>query len=37
MAQPITSFRVIAVGKPKLAENRPSFVRADVTMHLNVR
>ena len=37
MAQPITEFRIVEVAKPKLGELKPSSVRADVKVHLNVR
>ncbi|XP_019878186.2 RNA helicase aquarius [Aethina tumida] len=37
MAQPITAFAVVEVAKPNIGENRPSRVRADVTVNLNVR
>lgn len=37
MAQPITSFTIVEVGRPKLGEMRPSSVRADVTLHMNVQ
>lgn len=34
--QPITNFAVVEVAKPYLGEDRPSRVRADVTLTLNV-
>ncbi|XP_046750844.1 RNA helicase aquarius isoform X2 [Diprion similis] len=37
MAQPITQFAVVEVAKPNIGENRPSRVRADVTVNLSVR
>lgn len=37
MAQPITQFAVVEVAKPNIGENRPSRVRADVTINLSVR
>ncbi|KAK8780544.1 hypothetical protein V5799_018116 [Amblyomma americanum] len=37
MAQPIVSFAIVEVGKPNIGEKQPSKVRADVTVHLNVR
>lgn len=37
MAQPITQFAVVEVAKPNIGEKRPSRVRADVTINLNVR
>ena len=37
MAQPITGFKIVEVGKPKLGELKPSSVRADIKIHLNVR
>lgn len=37
MAQPITQFAVVEVAKPNVGENRPSRVRADVTINLSVR
>lgn len=37
MAQPITSFMVVEVGRPNVGETHPSSVRADVTLHLNLR
>ena len=37
MALVITNFAICEVGKPKIGEQRPSSVRADVSVHLNVR
>jgi intron-binding protein aquarius len=37
MAQPITSFTIVEVAKPNIGENRPSRVRADITLTLSVR
>uniref|UniRef100_T1J5U4 RNA helicase aquarius n=1 Tax=Strigamia maritima TaxID=126957 RepID=T1J5U4_STRMM len=37
MAQPITNFTIVEVAKPNIGEKQPSRVRADVTVHLNVR
>ncbi|XP_070491078.1 RNA helicase aquarius [Chironomus tepperi] len=37
MALPIQEFAVIEVGKPRIGERRPSRVRADVSISLNVR
>lgn len=37
MAQPILNFAVVEVAKPNIGEKRPSRVRADVTVNLNVR
>lgn len=37
MAQPIVTFAVVEVAKPNIGEKRPSRVRADVTVNLNVR
>jgi intron-binding protein aquarius len=37
MAQPITGFSIVEMGRPKIGENRPSSVRADIQVHLNVR
>jgi intron-binding protein aquarius len=37
MALPIQDFAVVEVGKPHLGERRPSRVRADVSVSLNVR
>ncbi|KAG8332686.1 hypothetical protein J6590_017911 [Homalodisca vitripennis] len=37
MAQPITNFAVVEVAKPNIGEKKPSRVRADVTVNLNVR
>ena len=34
--QPVTNFAVVEVAKPYLGENRPSRVRADVTLTLDV-
>lgn len=34
--QPIINFAVVEVAKPYLGENRPSRVRADVTLTLDV-
>ncbi len=36
MALPIGSFSVVEVGQPRVGENRPSRVRADVTVDLTV-
>ncbi|GBL77335.1 RNA helicase aquarius [Araneus ventricosus] len=35
MAQPITTFTIIEVGKPNIGEKQPSRVRADVTVTLS--
>jgi intron-binding protein aquarius len=37
MAQPVTRFQVVQVAKPNLGENKPSRVRADVSINLNVK
>jgi len=37
MAQPISRFAVVQVAKPNLGENKPSRVRADVAINLNVK
>lgn len=37
MAQPITAFSIVEVGKPNIGERQPSRVRADVTVVLDVR
>ncbi|XP_019790804.2 RNA helicase aquarius isoform X4 [Tursiops truncatus] len=37
MAQPIVAFTVVEVAKPSIGENWPTRVRADVSIHLNVR
>lgn len=37
MAQPIINFAVVEVAKPNIGEKRPSRVRADVSINLNVR
>ncbi|GFV81916.1 RNA helicase aquarius [Trichonephila clavipes] len=37
MAQPITTFSIIEVGKPNIGEKQPSRVRADVTVTLSTR
>ncbi|KAF6024345.1 AQR [Bugula neritina] len=37
MAQPIEGFNVVEVAKPKLGENHPARVRADVSILLNTR
>uniref|UniRef100_A0A131YN13 RNA helicase aquarius n=1 Tax=Rhipicephalus appendiculatus TaxID=34631 RepID=A0A131YN13_RHIAP len=37
MAQPIVNFAIVEVGKPNIGEKQPSKVRADVTVHLNIR
>lgn len=37
MAQPISQFSICEVAKPNLGEMRPSNVRADVSLRLNVR
>lgn len=37
MAQPIDSFNIVEVAKPNVGEDKPSRVRADVTVQLSVR
>ncbi|KAK6179554.1 hypothetical protein SNE40_011884 [Patella caerulea] len=37
MAQSIVGFNVVEVAKPRIGENHPAQVRADVTMNLSVR
>ncbi|CRK91492.1 CLUMA_CG005158, isoform A [Clunio marinus] len=37
MALPVQDFAVVEVGKPRIGEKRPSRVRADVSVSLNVR
>lgn len=37
MALPVQEFAVVEVGKPRIGEKRPSRVRADVAVSLNVR
>lgn len=37
MALPVQEFAVVEVGKPRIGEKRPSRVRADVCVSLNVR
>lgn len=37
MAQSIISFSVVEVGKPRIGENRPSRVRADVVIGLAIK
>ncbi len=37
MAHPIQAFSVVEVAKPKIGENHPARVRADVTVNLNLR
>ncbi|CAM9839047.1 unnamed protein product [Lampetra fluviatilis] len=37
MAQTIGAFSVVEVAKPHIGENHPSRVRADITLHLNMR
>jgi len=37
MAQPITNFTIVEVGKANIGESHPSRVRADVTLVLNTR
>lgn len=37
MAQPIVNFTVCEVAKPNVGEDKPSRVRADITVNLNVR
>ena len=36
MALPVSTFSVVEVGKPNVGENRPSRVRADISVELNV-
>ncbi|KAK7100268.1 RNA helicase aquarius-like [Littorina saxatilis] len=37
MSQPIVSFNIVEVAKPRVGENHPAQVRADVTINLSVR
>jgi len=37
MAQPIVSFTICEVAKPNIGEEKPSRVRADITVNLNLR
>lgn len=37
MSLPVQEFAVVEVGKPHIGEKRPSRVRADVSVSLNVR
>ena len=37
MAQPIISFSVVEVGRPRIGENRPSRVRADVAISIAIK
>ena len=37
MAQPIVSFSVVEVGRPRIGENRPSRVRADVAISIALK
>ena len=37
MAQPLATFNVVEVAKPKIGENHPARVRADVTINVNLR
>ena len=37
MAQPIISFSVVEVGRPRIGENRPSRVRADITISIAIK
>ena len=37
MAHPLQAFSVVEVAKPKIGENHPARVRADVTVNLNLR
>jgi len=37
MAHPISGFSIVEVAKPKLGEEKPSRVRADVSVNLSVR
>ncbi|OQR72475.1 intron-binding protein aquarius-like [Tropilaelaps mercedesae] len=37
MATPVTNFNILEVGEPRLGEKQPSVVRADITVHLNVK
>lgn len=36
MALPVSSFSVVEVGAPNVGENRPSRVKADIAMELQV-
>ena len=36
MSLPISSFSVVEVGQPKVGENKPSRVRADIAVDMNV-
>jgi intron-binding protein aquarius len=37
MAQPIVSFNIVEVAKPRVGENHPAQVRADVSVNLSVQ
>lgn len=37
MATPVTNFNILEIGEPRLGEKRPSLVRADITVHLNLK
>jgi len=37
MAQPITEFNIVQVGKPNISETRPSVVKADISVMLGMR
>lgn len=36
MSLPISAFSVVEVGQPKVGENKPSRVRADISVDMNV-
>lgn len=36
MALPVNTFSVVEVGQPKVGENKPSRVRADISFDMNV-
>ncbi|XP_041357905.1 RNA helicase aquarius-like [Gigantopelta aegis] len=37
MAQPLAAFSIVEVAKPRVGENHPAQVRADVTVNLSIR
>ena len=37
MAHPLLSFSVVEVAQPRIGENHPARVRADVALNLNLR
>jgi hypothetical protein len=37
MAQSVTGFKIVEIGKPKLGSKVPASLRANVSFHLNTK